>query len=136
VADSGGDGNLAWVMAYKAKKNCVVWAIGGGLMGLVTTTLVMGLGQAAFIPFTSEEETRSAKAGGACVTDRFLYRLVVYGSLHPRLLAPWKQFRICRRRRPRRPLGRRRQSRRQRSQALAHRFANPLRHGRQLCSAD
>jgi len=81
------------VMAYKAKKNCVVWAIGGGLMGLVTTTLVMGLGQAAFIPFTSEEETSfRLKLAGLALLIVFCIGWWFTGSLHPRLLAPWKQF--------------------------------------------
>ena len=43
------------VMAYKAGKNWVVWAIGGGMLGLVVTTLVMGLAQATFIPFHTDE---------------------------------------------------------------------------------
>ena len=43
-------------MAYKAGKNAVLWGIGGGVLALVVTTLVMGLGQAAFIPFTSAEQ--------------------------------------------------------------------------------
>jgi hypothetical protein len=43
------------VMAYKAGKNCALWAIGGGLLGLVLTTIVMGLAQATFIPYSTEE---------------------------------------------------------------------------------
>ncbi len=36
----------AWfgVMAYKAGKSVVLWAIGGGLLGLVVTTIILGLG--------------------------------------------------------------------------------------------
>ncbi len=47
----------AWfgVMAYKSGKNFVLWAIGGGLLGLILTTIVLGLAQATFIPFSSEE---------------------------------------------------------------------------------
>ena len=41
------------VMATKAGKNRVLWALGGGMLGLVVTTLVVGLGQATFIPFYS-----------------------------------------------------------------------------------
>ena len=43
----------AWfgVMAYKAGKSVALWAIGGGLMGLVVTTIILGLGQATFLPF-------------------------------------------------------------------------------------
>ena len=43
------------VMAYKAGKNFVLWAIGGGLLGLVVTTIVLGLAQATFMPFASAE---------------------------------------------------------------------------------
>jgi hypothetical protein len=43
------------VMAYKAGKNCALWAIGGGLMGLALTTIVLGLAQATFIPFSTDE---------------------------------------------------------------------------------
>jgi hypothetical protein len=41
------------VMATKAGKNRVLWALGGGMLGLVVTTLIVGLGQATFIPFYS-----------------------------------------------------------------------------------
>ncbi len=43
------------VMAYKAGKNCALWAIGGGLMGLALTTIVLGLAQATFTPFSTDE---------------------------------------------------------------------------------
>jgi hypothetical protein len=43
------------VMAYKAGKNFVLWAIGGGLLGLVVTTVVLGLAQATFMPFSTTE---------------------------------------------------------------------------------
>lgn len=42
-------------MAYKSGKNCALWAIGGGLLGLVVTTIVLGLAQATFIPYSTEE---------------------------------------------------------------------------------
>ena len=47
----------AWFgfMAHKAGKTSVLWAIGGGLLGLIVTTIVLGLGQATFIPFYSAE---------------------------------------------------------------------------------
>jgi len=43
------------VMAYKAGKNCALWAIGGGILGLAITTIVLGLAQATFIPFSTDE---------------------------------------------------------------------------------
>src|ERR1035437_2363990 len=47
----------AWfgLMAHKAGKNGVVWAIGGGVLALVVTTVVVGLGQATFMPYDTEE---------------------------------------------------------------------------------
>ena len=43
------------VMAYRSGKNFVLWAIGGGLLGLVLTTIVLGLAQATFIPYSTAE---------------------------------------------------------------------------------
>lgn len=80
------------VMAYKARKNAVLWAIGGGLLALVVTTVVMGLGQAAFIPFTSAQETMfRLKIAAFAVFIVFCLGWLFTGSLHPHLLAPWKR---------------------------------------------
>jgi hypothetical protein len=79
-------------MAYKAQKSAVLWAIGGGMLGLIVTTLVMGLGQAAFIPFTSAEQSAfRVKIGGLAVFILFCLGWLFTASLHPRLLAPWKR---------------------------------------------
>ena len=56
------------VMAYGARKNCVVWAIGGGLLGLVFTTLIMGLAQATFIPFCTAEIAALRQPADGCLT--------------------------------------------------------------------
>jgi hypothetical protein len=79
------------VMAWKASKNRVMWAIGGGLLGLVVTTIVAGLGQATFIPFSSGE------VAGFRVKVAVLAILLVAGigwlftgSLHRHLLASMK----------------------------------------------
>jgi hypothetical protein len=47
----------AWfgTMAYRGGKNFVLWAIGGGMLGLIVTTLVLGLAQATFLPFSTGE---------------------------------------------------------------------------------
>ena len=47
----------AWfgIMARRGEKNFILWAIGGGMLGLIVTTIVMGLGQATFIPFSTGE---------------------------------------------------------------------------------
>jgi len=79
------------VMAYKSGKNCVLWSIGGGLLGLVVTTIVMGLGQATFIPFSTEEIApfRLKMAGLAILLVLFAGWLFT-GSLHRHLLASLK----------------------------------------------
>ncbi len=43
------------LMAFKAHRAWGLWAVGGGLFALVTTTIVLGLEEAAFIPFSSRE---------------------------------------------------------------------------------
>ena len=81
------------VMAYKAGKNSVLWAIGGGLMALVLTTLVLGLGQAAFIPYTSEDQALfRMKLAGLTLLIVICVGWWFTGSLHPRLLAPWRHY--------------------------------------------
>jgi hypothetical protein len=80
------------VMAYKAAKNRVLWSIGGGLLGLVVTTIVLGLAQATFIPFDS-----GAVAGFRVKVAVIAILLVAgigwlfTGSLHRHLLASTKE---------------------------------------------
>jgi hypothetical protein len=38
------------LMARKSGRSAIGWAVGGGLFGLVTSTFVMGLSHAVFIP--------------------------------------------------------------------------------------
>jgi hypothetical protein len=71
------------VMAYKAGKNCVVWSIGGGVLALVVTTLVMGLAQATFIPYyTGEIATLRLKVAGLAVLLVFCLGWFFTGTLH------------------------------------------------------
>jgi hypothetical protein len=84
----------AWFgfMAYKAGKNCVVWAIGGGVLALVVTTLVMGLGQATFIPYDSEQvPTFRLEAAVVAILLVFCLGWLFTGSLHQHLRESWKQ---------------------------------------------
>ncbi len=79
------------VMAHKAGKNGWLWGIGGGVLGLVVTTLVMGLGQAAFIPYTSAEQSMfRIKIGALAIFVVLCLGWLFTGAIHPRLLAPWK----------------------------------------------
>jgi hypothetical protein len=79
-------------MAYKSGKTCVLWAIGGGLLGLVVTTITMGLGQATFMPFYSGEiHSFRLKLAAAAVILVVCVGWLFTGALHRRLLASWKQ---------------------------------------------
>ena len=71
------------VMAYKAGKNCVVWSIGGGVLALVVTTIVVGLAQATFIPYyTGEITTLRLKVAGLAVLLVFCLGWMFTGTLH------------------------------------------------------
>jgi hypothetical protein len=87
-------GTAIWfgVMAHKAGKNFVLWAIGGGLLGLLVTTIVLGLAQATFIPFSTQEITpfRLTIAGLAILLVAGAGWLFT-GSLHRHLLAALKR---------------------------------------------
>ena len=79
------------VMAHKAGKNGVLWCLGGGLLGLVVATVVMGLGQAAFIPFTSGEEAAlRVKIAALAVFIVFCAGWLFTASLHPGVFAFWR----------------------------------------------
>ena len=80
------------VMAARSDKNFVLWAIGGGLLGLVVTTIILGLGQATFMPFSTEAITpfRLRTAGLAILLILGVGWLFT-GSLHRHLLASLKR---------------------------------------------
>jgi hypothetical protein len=80
----------AWFgfMAYKAGKNAVLWAIGGGLLGLIITTILLGLGQAMFIPYSTEEIAPfRLKMMGAAILLVLCIGWLFTGSLHRHLWA-------------------------------------------------
>ena len=64
VARGGGDGGLVRRDGLQGGQERVLWAIGGGLLGLVVTTIVMGLGQATFIPFSTRGDCAVPHEGG------------------------------------------------------------------------
>ena len=83
----------AWfgVMAWKSAKTVVLWAIGGGVLGLVVSTLVLGLAQAIFIPFyTGQTPIFRLKMVVLAVLVVFCVGWLFTGGLHRRLLASWK----------------------------------------------
>jgi hypothetical protein len=45
-------------MAYRAGRNWALWVVGGALFALVTTTLVLGVAEAAFIPLSHDAMVR------------------------------------------------------------------------------
>jgi len=80
----------AWfgMMAFKAGKSTVLWAIGGGLMGLVVTTVILGLGQATFIPFSTQEIAPfRLKVVGLAILIVACVGWLFTGGLHRHLLA-------------------------------------------------
>src|ERR1017187_9849301 len=84
----------AWfgLMAYRAGKNCVVWAIGGGVLALVVTTIVMGLTQATFIPYyTGEIGPFRLKMAGVAVLLVLCLGWLFTGTLHQHIRELLKQ---------------------------------------------
>jgi hypothetical protein len=80
------------VMAYKASKNCALWAIGGGLLGLVVTTIVMGLAQATFTPYSTEEiAPLRFKVALLAILLVLCIGWLFTGALHRHLLAALKR---------------------------------------------
>ena len=80
----------AWfgMMAFKAGKSTVLWAIGGGLMGLLVTTMILGLGQATFIPFSTQEIAPfRLKVVGLAILIVACVGWLFTGGLHRHLLA-------------------------------------------------
>jgi hypothetical protein len=84
----------AWfgLMAYRAGKNSVVWAIGGGVLALVVSTIVMGLAQAMFIPYyTDEIATVRLKVAVIAVLLVFCLGWLFTGTLHQHIRELLKQ---------------------------------------------
>jgi len=83
----------AWFgfMAWKSGKTVVLWAIGGGVLGLVLSTLVLGLAQAMFIPFyAGETAVFRLKMTVLAIVIVVCAGWLFTGSIHRRLLASWK----------------------------------------------
>jgi hypothetical protein len=79
------------LMAHKAGKNRVLWSVGGGILGLVVTTITMGLGQATFMPFYSAEIAPfRIKMAALAVLLVVGIGWLFTGSLHRHLLASFK----------------------------------------------
>src|ERR1019366_467139 len=75
----------AWfgLMAHKAGKNSVVWAIGSGVLAMVVATIVVGLAQATFIPYDTEEITTfRLKVAALALVLVFCLGWLFTGTLH------------------------------------------------------
>ena len=84
----------AWfgLMAYRAGKNCVVWSIGGGVLALVVSTVVMGLTQATFIPYCTDDiATLRIKVAVVAVLLVFCLGWLFTGTLHQHIRELLKQ---------------------------------------------
>ncbi len=78
------------VLASRAQRNWVLWALGGGLFALVVTTIVFGLSRATLIPISYETATH-VRLRAAVIS--FLL-LLVFGwiftnNLHGHLSDTW-----------------------------------------------
>jgi len=83
----------AWfaLMAFRAKQGVIAWTVAGAILGLVTATIIMGLGHAAKIPF-SEAAAQSFKIKSALIAAVVI---VILGwlfsmSLHQHHLLIWR----------------------------------------------
>jgi hypothetical protein len=80
------------VMALKARKNAALWAIGGGVLGLIVSTIILGLAQAVFIPMADNEVTPyRIKMAFVAILVVFVLGWLFAGSIHPHFLALWKR---------------------------------------------
>jgi high-affinity Fe2+/Pb2+ permease len=80
------------VMAYKSGKNRLLWVIVGGVLGLAVSTIILGLGQAAFIPFhNSEIAPFRVLMTALAVLVVFCLGWLFSGSLHRHVRAIWKR---------------------------------------------
>jgi hypothetical protein len=80
-------------MAHRGERNWVLWGLGGGLLALVTSTIVFGLGHASSIPF-SEHERSSLQLKWSVISFLLVGILgwLLTLSLHRQHLLLWKLF--------------------------------------------
>jgi hypothetical protein len=82
---------LGW-MAYAAGRGWFFWALGGALLGAVTTTFVLGVVEAACIPFDSHQASRlHLRAYGAAVLIIFVWGWLLTAGLHRHAQSLWKR---------------------------------------------
>ena len=86
----------AWFafMAFRAKDGIIGWAVAGAILGLLTSTIIMGLGHAAYIPMSE------AAAQGFRIKSAFWSVIAILAlgwifslSLHQHHLVLWRLLR-------------------------------------------
>ena len=78
-------------MAFRAKQGLIAWTVAGAILGLVTATIIMGLGHAAYIPM-SEAAAHSFKIKSALLAVVVILALgwIFSMSLHHHHLVLWR----------------------------------------------
>jgi hypothetical protein len=81
------------MLAARAQRNWVLWAIGGGLFALVVTTVVFGLSRATLIPI-SDDTISHVRIRAMLLTLLLLLVLgwIFTNSLHGHLSKAWSAF--------------------------------------------
>ncbi len=79
------------LMAFRAKQGMIAWGIAGAILGLVTATIIMGLGHAAHIPM-SEASAQSFKIKSALLSAAVILILgwLFSMSLHRHHMVIWR----------------------------------------------
>ena len=83
-----------WWMAKRAGRNVTLWAVGGAAFGLVVSTLVLGLGHAASIPFSDQQRrAQQLKWTAAAVGLILVGGWALTSGLHRHHLILWRKIR-------------------------------------------
>ena len=81
-------------MAHFAGRNWLSWALGGALLGLVATTLVLGVSGAQFIPMSHDAaEMHRIKSLAACAFVVLLFGWIFSSGLHQHPQKLWQLLR-------------------------------------------
>jgi hypothetical protein len=95
-------GNVPWLlalltaawfgwMAWNAARNWILWAVGGAAFGLVASTIVIGLANAASIPFSDHDRhIDHVKWTAAAVIVILVLGWALSSGLHRHHLALWR----------------------------------------------
>lgn len=85
----------AWFvwLAKRAGRSVTLWGVGGAAFGLVTSTIILGLGQAVSIPFSDQERTADQiKWTVAAVFIIAVAGWVLTSGLHRLHLVVWRKI--------------------------------------------